>query len=449
MTLPFLSSGAAAAERALDLVELGPEVHETLAALSWAAPCLLLAGFFAMLRVALLRSHAGRVLARRGAEKKRDRIEPLLQRAEELAVSAEILEVASEVVFLVLLYQALAEHADLGPWATLWTVLSAVPLRLVLGESLPTALALRGGDTVLLWTLPAFHLLQLPLQWLVRGLVGVRSAFLRIVGLRKDPAATRQIVEELREVIAESEISGELDPTEKAIIENVMTFRDVGVAAIMTPRTEMHGVEIEAGLAAAARMSAQTGHSRLPVYDGSLDTILGVVTARDVVRVAAEKGLEQGTLRSILRPAYFVPETKHVSELLAEFRREKIKVAIVLDEYGGTAGLVTLGDILQEIVGDIQDEYGDARAQTLRRLSDGSVEVDASLHVTDVNAELELELPEGDYETLAGFVLAELGHFPQRGERVVHGAFELVVTDASDRRVYKVRVRKVQQDRAA
>ena len=100
-------------------------------------------------------------------------------------------------------------------------------------------------------------------------------------------------------------------------------------------------------------------------------------------------------------------------------------------------------------MGDIQDEYGDARAQTLRRLSDGSVEVDASLHVTDVNAELELELPEGDHETLAGFVLAELGHFPQRGERVVHGAFELVVTDASDRRVYKVRVRKVQQDRAA
>lgn len=440
---------ATAAERALDLVELGPGLRDTLTALAWTLPSLLLAGFFAMLRVALLRSHAGRVLALRGAEKKRETIEPLLQRADRLAISAEILEVAAEIVFLVYFYRALAENAGLGAWATFWTVVSAIPLRLVLGEALPTAIALRGGDTLLLRTLPTFHLLQLPIQWLVRGLEAVRGAFLRIVGLRSDPAATRQIVEELREVIADSEISGELDATEKEIIGNVMTVRDVSVAAIMTPRTEMHGVEIGSGLAAAARMSAETGHSRLPVYDGSLDTILGVVTARDVVRVAAEKGLEQGSLRAILRPAYFVPETKRVSELLAEFRREKIKVAVVLDEYGGTAGLITLGDIVQEIVGDIQDEYGDARKQSLRRLSDGSVEVDASLHVTEVNEELELELPEGDYETLAGFVLSELGHFPQRGERCVHGEFELVVTDASDRRVYKVRVRRLTQERAA
>ena len=436
-------------ERAPEVFELGPQLLTTLEALAWCAPALALAAGFATLRVALLRSHAGRVLAQRGGEERRERIEPLLQRADRLAVSAEILEVAAEIVFLVQLYRALADLPGIGDWAVLWTVVGAIPLRLVLGEALPTALALRGGDALLLRTLPAFHLLQMPLQWLVRSLEGIRAAFLRILGLRSAPEDTRQIVEDLREVIADAEITGELDPTEREIISNVMTFRDVSISAIMTPRTEVRGVEISAGLAAAARATAETGHSRLPVYDGSLDTILGIVTARDVVRVAAEKGLDRGSLRSIVRPAYFVPETKRVSDLLAEFRREKIKVAVVLDEYGGTAGLITLGDIVQEIVGDIQDEFSDARRQSLRRLADGWVEVDAGLHVTEVNSELDLEIPEGDYETLAGFVLAELGHFPQRGERCVHGDAEFVVVDASDRRVFRVRVRRLPEERAA
>jgi CBS domain containing-hemolysin-like protein len=428
---------------------LAPELQALLAALAVSLPFLLAGGLFAMLRVALLRSHAGRVLSRTPSESHRERIEPLLQRADRLATSAEILEVVCEVAFLVLLYRALAAHPDVGPWAILWTVLSAVPLRLVLGEALPTAIALRGGDTLLLGILPAFHLLQLPLQWIVRGVEGVRSAFLRVLGLRSDPAASRQIVEELRDVVADSEISGELDPTEKEIIGNVMTFRDVGVSALMTPRTEISGVEIGDGVAEAARLTAETGHSRLPVYEGSLDRILGVVTARDVVRVAAEKGLERASLRALLRPAYFVPETKRVSELLAEFKREKIKVAVVLDEYGGTSGLVTLGDIVQAIVGDIRDEFGEAGRQSVRKLSDGTVEVDASLHVTEVNAELELEIPEGDYETLGGFLLSRLGHFPHKGERCVHAGVEYVVTDASDRRIHRVRVHRGPRDVAA
>lgn len=441
-------------ELAPDLAELGASARATLAALGVALAFVLLAGVFALLRVALLRSHAGRVLSQASAEHERGRIAPLLQRADRLAISAEILEVGCEVLAVVCLYHAFrgesADGAGLDLATLAWTTLAAVPLRLILGEALPTALALRGGDAVLLRVLPAFHLVQLPLQWLVRGLEAIRGACLRIFGLRSDTSSTRQIVEDLREVIADSEISGELDATEKEIIGNVMEFRDVNVAAVMTPRTKMAGVEITEGVATAARLTAETGHSRLPVYDGSLDTILGIVVARDVVRLAADKSLDQTPLRAILRPAYFVPETKRVTELLSEFKREKIKIAIVLDEYGGTAGLVTLGDIVQELVGDIQDEHDDARRQSVRRLTDGSAEIDAGLHVSEVNAELDLEIPEdGDYETLAGFVLAELGHFPHRGERFVHAHHEFTITDASDRRVYKVRVRAVPREVAA
>lgn len=445
--LLFLSSSLPSAGPA---AELDPEIRARLVAVAWAVACLVAAAVFATLRVALLRSHAGRVLARPDAVGERGRFEPLLQRAERLANSAAIVEATFEVVFLILLYRVFATGAvGLDLFALLWTVLIAVPARLVLGEALPTAVALRGGDAVLLRTLPAFYVLQLPLEWSALGLEIVRRACLRVFGLRSDPVANRQIVEELREVVADAEITGELDETEKEIIGNVMEVRDVSVAAIMTPRTEMAGVEISEGLPAAARLTAETGHSRLPVYEGSLDTILGLITARDVVQIAAEKGLEKSALRSILRPAYFVPETKRVSELLREFKREKIKLAIVLDEYGGTSGLVTLGDIVQEIVGDIRDEFGDGERPRLRRLADGSFEVDAATHVTEVAAEVEIEIPAGDYETLAGYVLAELGHFPQRGEKFVRSHVEFTVTDSSDRRVHKVRIRRLSADVAA
>lgn len=423
---------------------LGPEITAGLEALVWIAPCLLLSGFFAMLRVALLHSHGPRVMARTDSVEKRRRIEPLLARADRLAISAGILEAACDLGFVALLLRYFAGESAVSWMAIGKTLVIGVPALLVLSEALPTAIALRRGDRLLLFVLPAFDIFQLPLRWLVSALEGVRRALMRIVGLRPSPASARQIVEGLREVIEDSEISGELGDTEREIISNVMEFHDVNVAAVMTPRTEIQGVDIAEGLLAAARKTAESGHSRIPVFDGSLDTIVGVITARDVVQVAAEQGLEKAALRSILRPAYFVPETKRVSELLAEFRREKIKLAVVLDEYGGTAGLVTLGDIISEIVGDMQDEFDEQPKEPIRRLSDGAAEVDASLHVSEVNEELALEIPEGeDYETLAGFVLSEFGRFPRRGEKLEVAGVELTVLEASDRRVLKVKVRSL------
>lgn len=420
-----------------------PELAVLLQASLWIAPFLVLSAFFAMLRVALMHSHSTRVLARTQSERIRVRIEPLLDRADTLATSAGIFEVACELMFAALLLRFLAGDAPVSLRAILETVSIAVPSLLVFSEALPTAIALRRGDTLLLHVLPAFHLVQIPLRWLVGALEATRRALMRMVGLRQNPASARQIVEGLREVIEDSEISGDLDETERAIIGNVMEFRDVNVSAVMTPRTEIHGIEIGEGLLAAAHKTAECGHSRIPVYDGSLDTIVGMITARDVVQVAAERGLREVPLRSILRPAFFVPETKRVSELLSEFRREKIKLAIVLDEYGGTAGLVTLGDIITEIVGDIHDEFDEEEPQPIRRLADGAAEVDASLHVSEVNEALSIEIPEGeDYETLAGFVLAELGHFPRRGEKFELNGFEFSIVEASDRRVLKVCIRR-------
>jgi CBS domain containing-hemolysin-like protein len=262
------------------------------------------------------------------------------------------------------------------------------------------------------------------------------------MGLRDDSPSARKIVEGLRDVIEDASISGDLDETEREIIGNVMEFRDVDVAAVMTPRTEIHAVDVEDGLEAAIGAFGDAGHSRIPVYEESIDTIIGTINALEVTKAAAQGPLERTRLRDALRPAYFVPETKHVSELLAEFRTQKQKIAIVLDEYGGTAGLVTLGDIIAEIVGDILDEY-EQHDEPIRELEGGIVEVQAALHVTEVNEALDLDIPESeDFETLGGFVLAELGHFPREGESFTRGAVKYSVAEASDRRVLRVLVNR-------
>jgi putative hemolysin len=412
--------------------------------LLWTAAALLLASFFATLRLALQHSLPERVLARTDNEKKRERLRPLLERVGPLATSAGVLKLAADVVFVALVLWVVVGDATLSLSKAATALAIAVASLLFATELVPAAVAQRWGDRILLGLLRPFHVLQLPLRAVVVSLEALRGALHRLFGLPDSPGDSRQIVEGLREVIQDAEVSGGLDETERELIENVMEFRDVDVAAVMTPRTEIHGVAVGDDLLAVARKVTACGHSRLPVYEDSLDTILGTISARDVVQVVAESGgagEAELDLRALMRPAYFVPETKRISELLAEFRREKTKIAVVLDEYGGTAGLVTLADITGELVGDVLDEFDEDEDPAFHRHDDGSVEIDASEHVSDVNEELDTDIPDTeDYETLGGFVLAELGHFPKQGESFERDGFTYTVTEASDRRVLRVRV---------
>lgn len=421
--------------------ELLPDLAEVAARTLPLVPVVLGASFFATLRLALGRSTPSRLLAELSPGR-RARLEPLVAQADTLATSAGLFEVACRAAIPILVYGALTANAA-GTWVqAVAALVLSVPVILVFCDALPAAVAAHRGDAFVRRTLPGFHALQLPVRLLVRAFEIVRAGVRRAIGLDQNPSATRQIVEGLREVIEEAELSGDLDATEREIIGNVIETRDTAVSTLMTPRTEIFGVEVREGLVGAARVLAECGHSRIPVYDGSLDTILGLVSARDIVLAAAERRLEHASLRVLVHPAHFVPETKSVRELLAEFRREKIKMAIVLDEYGGTAGLVTLGDVVIELVGDIASEREEGAPLAIKRLPDGSADVDASLHVSDVNEELGTEIPEeAGYETLAGFVLSELGHVPKKGEVVQAAGGEFRVLEASDRRVLRVGVR--------
>ncbi len=419
------------------------------AALPWVLLLLGASLAFALLRASLRYSRSARVGSLARSDAARERIASLLERVEPLGASAGILQVTCELLFLALLLGTFSEEGGLRWEPLAWTAAVGVPSLLFLTESLPDALARRFGDRVLLRVLPAFAVLQTPLQALVWLFGTINAAMLRVVGVPQETTETREIVEGLREVIEDTARRSDFDATERELIENVMEFSDVDVAEIMTPRTEIHGVDLEDGLEEVVRVAATEGHSSIPVYSDSLDNIVGYVSARGIVQLLAEGGLDGAPLREHLRPAYFVPETKRVTELLAEFRRGRRKMAIVLDEYGGTAGMVTLGDILGEIVGDIGDEFDREDPEPVHRVEPGVAEVEAGLRVAELNELLELDLPEDeDYETLGGFVLSELGHLPRVGERFERDGVGYAVTEASDRRVLRVRVTTAARDLA-
>jgi CBS domain containing-hemolysin-like protein len=421
---------------------LPPLDPELVAGLAVGVLCLLLAGLAGSLRRAMAQAVGSRVLERSRSEAHRQRLLPMLARLGPLSTAWLVLESLFSFGF-VLLVSALLTR-ELGPaWPSgLATLLVSVPILWLVTQALASAVALRCGDALLVRVLPWMRPLWVGFAVLSWPYELVRRGVMRLFHLPEDINATREIVAGLREVVADTEASGGLEETEREIIENVMQVRDVDVAAVMTPRTEIRAVSVDETVLAAARMAAECGFSRLPVYEGNLDSIVGTVSARDLMQALAD-GQGGRDLRGLMRAAYFVPETKHIPELLAEFRRERIKLAIVLDEYGGTAGMITLGDVLAEIVGDIHDETDGEQPSLLRHLPDGAVEVSAALRVSEVNQELGLDIPEeADYETLGGFVLSELGRFPKRGERFERDGAEFTILEANDRRVLKVRVRQ-------
>jgi CBS domain containing-hemolysin-like protein len=406
---------------------------------------LTLTSLFGLLRAALLHSVPSRVLELARGEERRKRLRPLLERAESLALSASVFWITCQILFVVFVWVLVGEllgGEGLSSSSMGLSLVITVPLLVVAGELLPSALRGEPSDRFLTRALPAFELSQRPLAALIVALESAVRFLTRTLGLQQRHASTREIVEGLRAVIEDSEREEDLAESEREIIENALGFHDVDVAQVMTPRTEIDAVELSDGVQAVVRLIADTGHSRIPVYDKNLDRILGVAYAQEILQAIARGEMGIQDLGTLLRPVLFVPETKLASELLAEFRRNHQKIAVVLDEYGGTSGLVTMGDIVTELVGEMPGELGRREPAPLTRLAEGHYEVLGTTRVSDVNEELGLKLPEEeDYETLAGYVLSEFGRFPRKGENFERDGISFLISEASDRRVTKVEIR--------
>ncbi|MCU0913525.1 MAG: hemolysin family protein [Planctomycetes bacterium] len=248
--------------------------------------------------------------------------------------------------------------------------------------------------------------------------------------------------EEFLEDLEQQRREGVVDEEEQEMIENVLELRDSTAGEIMTPRTDLVAVNLEADLPTVLETIRTAGHSRIPVYEGTIDSIIGLIYAKDLLAEIG-RAVREFHIRDRMREVYFVPETKPLRALLHEFQNQKLHLAVVLDEYGGTAGLVTLEDILEELVGPIADEYEEAPQASVRSLDANTIEVDARAYVDDLNDEYALNLPEDeDYDTVGGFIFSRLGYIPKTGEHFPYDNLTFTIASAEPRRIKRVRIRK-------
>jgi magnesium and cobalt transporter len=243
---------------------------------------------------------------------------------------------------------------------------------------------------------------------------------------------------ELQDAINSSEEEGILNESEGDMLQSIFDFGDTIVREVMVPRTDMVCCPADATLSGFLELIIRSGHSRVPLFEGSTDKIVGVVYAKDLLRNWGAND-ETLTLIEVMRTPYFIPETKRIDDLLKDFRTRRVHMAIAVDEYGGTSGLITIEDLLEEIVGDIQDEY-DLEIPWMQPQDDGTLLVDARANVEELEEYYDIEIPREKFDTVGGYLFHLLGNVPQKGEKVSDNGLVLMVEDSDERKIEKVRV---------
>ncbi|MEK9657696.1 MAG: hemolysin family protein [bacterium] len=248
--------------------------------------------------------------------------------------------------------------------------------------------------------------------------------------------------EDLRSAIKIGEEDGVIEEEEKEMIEGVIDFSEKIVREVMTPRTDAICLESKREARELIELISEKGHSRIPIYEDKMDNIIGIVYAKDLLNLK----IDQNSLKPFIRPAVFIPETKNIEELLQQMKKAKFHMAIVVDEYGGMAGLVTFEDIIEEIVGEIQDEY-DHEQSELTKINENTFVVSATMNIENFAEEIRVTLPdEVDYDTVGGFVLSLLGKFPKKGEVVAYKELQIKIIEISERRILKLEITKSQTE---
>jgi CBS domain containing-hemolysin-like protein len=297
-----------------------------------------------------------------------------------------------------------------------------------------------------------WHLWKLA-SWLAAPILGVAHTIdllgHRITGQPMPELSEESLEEEIRTIVTEGHREGLLEEEAREMIEGVIDLGDVDVVQIMTPRTKMNMIQVDREWDDILNDVIQTGHTRIPVYGKSRDDIVGILYVKDLLRDLAKSPEEpRRQLREIVRKPLFVPESKAVNALLEMFQQVRTHIAIVLDEYGGVSGLVTIEDALEEIVGEIVDEYDPDEEQEIRVVDERTCEALGRAHVEVINETMDLQLPEeDDFDTIGGFVFSELGRVPIVGESVVwNDAVRITVLEATRRRIERVRIERLQPE---
>ncbi len=386
----------------------------------------------------------GRETADRESEGQPRALSVFRHRSQELLISILIgntLANISAATIAAMMAAALARRLDFNPDAAIAIeVLVVTVVLLVLSEITPKYIAVRHpaqfARAVARPMLFYFYLL-LPVTLLLNALTDGAA---RLFGVRDRVYSFRE--DELRTLVEVSEEQGTIGEEEKQMIDSIFQFGKTQVREVMVPRIDMVCIEKNASFEELVELINQKGHSRIPLYEGSVDKILGIIHVKDLLPYL-NRGERKIDLLSLAREALFVPEYKLIDELLSEFQREKIHMAIVVDEYGGTAGLVTLEDVLEEIVGEIQDEY-DRETPLWRRIDENTFIVNAKIDLHDLNRELHMNLPtDEDYDSLGGFIFHKTGKVPEEKQVIRHDGFELQVEKVERNRILSVRIHRL------
>jgi putative hemolysin len=375
-------------------------------------------------------------------------IEKWLARRDEYRITLRLLLVADALLIALCYHAWAAHHLESGASHSLRTALSPLVIGAFLyflaSESLGLDLPRPLSRLFLRAVMPAIQVMS----WIAAPVVWPLAAWHRLVCRRRETAAPEEekttTEDEIMSLVETDELredaAADLEDDERRMIRGIFDLDETLVREIMTPRVDIDAIEADATIEEIRHLIVTSGHSRIPVYEESIDHIVGLVLAKDLLDEA--KTTKPAALPHLLHPVIFIPESKNIGDLLAEFQQYLAHFAVVVDEYGGTAGIVTLEDILEEIVGEIQDEYDREEAEPeLETLPDGSVIVDARTSISQLNELLDLNIPDNeDFDTLGGYVSFALGRIPEAGESLETARFSLEILKADQRRILKARL---------
>jgi len=388
--------------------------------------------------------------SRRRREPERGKIldltDRVIENTEKLILTCSLYRLFFNMCILLLLVAALAKLRPAKPTISDFALAFIIAMALfsVFSLAIPHAWAKYAGEKILARTyrlLMLFSIIVSPILYVFRLYDGLIR---RLAGVAQISPEERQEEkqEEFLTGLERRRTEGVLDREEQKMIEHVLELSETTAGEIMTPRTDIVAVEVKSDLITILETIKSAGHTRVPVFEDNIDNIVGLIYAKDLL---AEIGKNPADfkIRDKMRESYFVPETKLLRVLLHEFQNKKQHIAIVLDEYGGTAGIITLEDILEELVGEITDEYEKTPPIPIKKIDQNTIDVDARTYIDDLNDQLELNLPEDeDYDTIGGFVCSRLGYIPKAGESFDYENLKFSITSAEPRRIKHIRIQK-------
>ncbi|MBN1522245.1 MAG: HlyC/CorC family transporter [Candidatus Aureabacteria bacterium] len=326
-------------------------------------------------------------------------------------------------------------------WKLGGVILSVLTILVFIGSILPSAVAMRSPETFIRRIFPViqfFYAFFKPL-----------SVILIMIGKGLTPEDARGIYsefiteEDLIDVIEAGEKEGTIEKEERIMLHSVIEFGDKIVREVMVPRIDVVSIEENSSIEEVLRIFEKEGFSRIPVYKDNVDNIIGILYVRDLLQLWRAKEKENRSIKEIVHEPFFVPETKLISDLFREFKQKKTHIAVVVDEYGGTAGLITLEDLIEEIVGEIQDEYDVDEEKPIKKISSGIFLVQSKALIDEINKTLDLSLEESDdFDTIGGFIIDQMGKIPQGGDILKIGSLEITILEADERSIKKVRIKK-------